>query len=82
MQVQVLLQGRYRSQSQVLTEDFLDDSGALRVNHQLPVIEIVTQRHCATHPHALLLRGGDLVADPFSRNLPFELGEGQQDVER
>src|SRR6202011_5347594 len=37
-------------------------------------------RH-ATHPHALLLRGGDLVADALSCDLALELGEGQQNVQ-
>src|ERR1700730_7121805 len=38
--------------------------------------------HIVAHPHALLLRGGDLVADAFTRDLALELGKGQQHIER
>jgi hypothetical protein len=46
-----------------------------RSSHQSP------QRNHAAHPHSLLFRGGDLVPDALARNLPLELGEGQQHVE-
>jgi hypothetical protein len=36
----------------------------------------------AAYPHPLLLRSGDLVPDPLARDLPLELGEGQQHIER
>ena len=45
-------------------------------------LRIVAERHVAAHPHALLLRGGDLVADPFAGDLALELGKGQQHIER
>jgi len=44
--------------------------------------DVVAQRWHTAHPHALALRGGDLVPDsarPFT--LALELREGQQDVE-
>jgi Sulfatase len=41
----------------------------------------ITERRQATHPHALLLRGGDLVADSLAGHLPLELGKGAKDVE-
>ena len=52
------------------------------VDDQLAVPHVVAEGRHATHPHALLLGCGDLVAHPLSDHLPFELGEGQQDVER
>ena len=42
----------------------------------------IAERGLPAHPHALLLRRGDLVADLFSRDLALELGEGEQHVER
>ena len=44
--------------------------------------DVVAERRQAAHPHALPLRGGDLVADPLAGDLALELGEGQQHVER
>jgi hypothetical protein len=35
-----------------------------------------------SHPHALLLRSGDFVSNPFTCNLSLELGKGEQDVQR
>ena len=42
---------------------------------------LIAERHHAADPDALLLGGGDLVADALSRDLALELGEGQQHVE-
>ena len=52
------------------------------VHDQLAISNIVTERHWATHPHALLLGRGDLVADALAGNLALELREREQDVER
>ena len=52
------------------------------VDEELAVLGPVAERHDAAHPHALLLRGRDLVADALGRDLPLELGEGQQHVQR
>jgi hypothetical protein len=41
----------------------------------------VAERRHAAHPHALLFRGGDLVANALTGDLPLELGEGQQNIE-
>src|SRR6516162_7272112 len=38
------------------------------------------RRHPA-HPHPLLLRGGDLVADALADDLTLELRKGQQNIE-
>ena len=52
------------------------------VHHQLAVLHDVAERHAAAHPHALLPGRPDLVAHPLGDDLPLELGEGEQDVER
>ena len=45
------------------------------------VLDSIAKRHNAAHPDALLLRSGDLVADPLAGNLALKLGEGQKHVE-
>ena len=52
-----------------------------RFDHQMTVLDPVAQRHHAAHPHALLLRGSDLVADALGGDLTLELREGEEDVE-
>jgi hypothetical protein len=51
-------------------------SAKLRVllfDHQLMVCDLIAKRDVSAHPHALLLRGGDLVADALARHLALEL---------
>ena len=55
--------------------------GMLLDDVQRPVLDPIAERNDAAHPYALLLRGRDLVADSLARNLPLELGEGQQHIE-
>jgi hypothetical protein len=45
------------------------------------VISVGPKGNHAAHLHSLLLRSGDLVLDPLARDFPFELGEGQKNVE-
>ena len=52
------------------------------VDDELAVNHVVTHRHEPTHPHAFGAAGSKLVADALAGDLAFELGEGQQDVER
>jgi hypothetical protein len=49
---------------------------------QSAIFDPIAQRNHAAHPHSLLLRSRDLVPNPLARDLPLELGEGQQHVER
>src|ERR1039458_51852 len=42
---------------------------------------VVTERYGPSHPHALALGGSDLVANPLTRYLAFELREGEQNIE-
>ena len=65
----------------VLAEDRPDRFGLGLVDDELFVLHIVAQGRVAAHPHPLPLRGGDLVADAFARDLALELGEGEQDVQ-
>jgi hypothetical protein len=46
------------------------------IDDELPVPDIVAERRQAAHPHALLLRRSDFVADPFAGHLPLKLGKG------
>jgi hypothetical protein len=47
----------------------------LQLKSALPGHPVILTR--PAHPHALLLRGGDLVADAFTGDLALELGKGQ-----
>src|SRR5208282_1176518 len=48
---------------------------------ELAVLRLVTERRHPAHPHPLLLRGGDLVADALADDLALELRKGQQNIE-
>src|SRR4030081_1222490 len=48
---------------------------------ELAVLRLITERLHPTHPHPLLLRGSDLVADALADDLALELREGQQNIE-
>ena len=63
-------------------EDRADPLGVGFVDDELAVPDLVAERGPAAHPHALLAGGRDLVADALADDLAFELGEGQQNVER
>ena len=58
-----------------------DGLGLLLIDDELPVPHVVAERRQTTHPHALLLRRGDLVADALAGHLPLKLGKGEQDIE-
>src|SRR5205085_3591002 len=64
------------------SEDAAYRLGLGRVDAERALVGVIAQRHIAAHPHALFLRGGDLVADAFTGDLALELGKGQQHVER
>ena len=68
----------------IMDLDWLDAPDARRfclVRHQLAVANIEPERSVATHPHAPLARGSELVADALADHLTFELGETEQDVQ-
>src|SRR5882762_6762649 len=45
-------------------EDATHGLGLGRVDDERALARVVAERHNAAHPHALFLRGGDLVTDP------------------
>src|SRR5207253_4035538 len=55
---------------------FVFDDGNLAVLHR------IAEGQGTADPETLPLRGGDLVPDPFGGDFPFELGKGQQHIER
>jgi hypothetical protein len=68
-------QSMHRFQHEIALVDVDNDSGFGFVDDELAVFDVVSERRHATHPQALFLRGGDLVADPFTDDLALELGE-------
>src|SRR5215467_1555465 len=48
---------------------------------ELAVLYPIPERRHAAHPHPLLFRRGDLVADALADDLALELREGQQNIE-
>src|SRR5690349_14994699 len=52
------------------------------VNNETSVLQTIAERHAATHPHALGLRGRNLVTDALAGDLALELGEGEKHVQR
>src|ERR1700693_5274435 len=54
---------------------------ASRSTGELAVPPLVSERRHPAHPHALLLRGGDLVADALAGDLALELREGEQHIQ-
>jgi hypothetical protein len=72
--IEFRLQVQDRAEGEVAVEDMPDRLGLRFVDHKLPVDGVVAERHRSAHPHALLLRGCDLVADPIGGDLALELG--------
>src|SRR5216684_7290686 len=59
------------------------DPLSLLFNHDdLAVLGLISERGYAPDPQPLALGGCDLVADTLGGDLPLELGERQQDIER
>src|SRR5271154_1646667 len=56
-------------------------SSFLLIDDQLSLVNVVSQRARASHPHSLALGGRDLVADALADHLTLELRERQQHVE-
>jgi len=79
--VGLLLDPAHAAKLTIKGEDTANGLGLDRVDDQRALARIIAERHVAPHPHALPLRGGDLVADPFAGDLPLELSEGQQHIQ-
>jgi hypothetical protein len=59
----------------------LPATGDRSADGDLAVFHLIAQGQGASDPQALALGGGDLVPDPLGRDLPFELGKGQEHIE-
>src|SRR5262249_45450468 len=78
----LIMQLANRFDRKIAPVDIYDGPGLISVDDKLAVLHVVSERWHATHPHALLLGGSDLVAHPLADHLALELGKGQQHVER
>src|SRR4051794_17229820 len=63
------LQFAHRAEVEVTAENSAHRLGLRLVDDQLPVLDVVAESGLSAHPQALLLRGGDLVADALTRDL-------------
>src|SRR6266478_6151020 len=79
--LQFFLQQPDRAEFGVAPKDEAHDFRLAVDDDELAVLRPVTERRHAAHPHPLLFRGGDLVADTLADDLALELREGQQHVE-
>ena len=80
--VELGLEQRDRAQFRIAPEDQPDGRRLRLIDDQFAVLDVIAERHVAAHPHALLLRRRDLVADALAGDLALELGEREQHVER
>ena len=79
---QVLDQRPQRAEFEIAAKDEANGLSLRLVDDKLSLNHPVAERNDAANSDALPLRGGDLVADAFARDLPLELGEGEQHIER
>src|SRR5271168_4894281 len=79
--IQVLLEEPHRLEFSVAPEDQADGLRFHRVDDQPSIALYVADRHEPAHPHALLLRRSDLVADALAGDFAFELCERQEHVQ-
>ena len=70
-----------RAQLDETTEDRPDLFGLPLIHHKPAIHDVVPQRADAVHPQALLLAGGELVADALGGQLALELREREEDVQ-
>src|SRR5437773_2661721 len=80
--IDLLFDPAHAAELAIKREDMAHGLGLSGIDDQRALARVIAQRHIAAHPHALLLRGGDLVADPFAGDLTLELRKGQQHIER
>src|SRR2546421_775604 len=79
--VGLLLDPAHAAELTIESEDTAHGLGLGRVDDERALVGVIAQRHIAAHPHALFLRGGDLVADAFAGDLALELGKGRQHID-
>src|ERR1700730_16574751 len=74
--VGLLLDPAHAAELTIKGEDATHGLRLGRVDDKRALARVVAERHNTAHPHPLLLRGGDLVADPFAGDLALDLGNG------
>ena len=79
---EIILKSAHGPEFEITPKDAAHGLSFRLVDDEFAALDVVAERWLSAHPHALLLRRSDLVADPFSCDLAFELGEGEQHVER
>src|SRR5580700_10966992 len=79
--IEFVLEQPHRAELLVSGKDQPNRVGLLGHDDELALLYRIAERGDPAHPHALLLRDSDLVADPLADDLALELSEGQQDVE-
>src|SRR5579864_5796793 len=79
--VEELLEPDDASGLQIPSKDHPYDRSMIFNAMQGAVFDPVAEWDHPAHPYPLLLGGCDLVPDPLAGDLPFELGEGQEDVQ-
>src|SRR5437868_5552973 len=70
--VGLLLDPAHAAELTIESEDAAYRLGLGRVDDERALVGVIAQRHIAAHPHALFLRGSDLVADAFTGDLALE----------
>src|SRR3954464_9146026 len=61
-----LLDPAHAAELKIESEDAAHRLSLGRIDDERAPTRVIAQRHIAAHPHALFLRGGDLVADAFT----------------
>src|SRR5215469_8211170 len=79
--IELILQQPHRAEFGIAAEDRANGFRLAVDDDKLAVLYPIPERRHPAHPHALLLRRGDLVADALADDLALELREGQQHVE-
>ena len=72
---QVLDQRRHRAELDEAAENRADPLRLRLIDDELAILDVVTERRRAAHPHPLIPGSGELVADAFADHLALELGE-------
>src|SRR5438270_9133570 len=72
--VGLVLDPAHAAELTIQREDAADGLGLGRVDNERARVRVIAEGHVAAHPHALLLRRGDLVANAFPGDLALELG--------
>src|ERR1700730_4393585 len=78
---ELLLQQPHRAELDIAAEDRAHDGRLAVDDDELAVPHPIPERWHPAHPHPLLFRGGDLVADALADDLALELRKGQQNIE-